>query len=136
MAMKGKDKFMGRLKRLSEGVVDVAGKVVFVGSDMIRAEAFRLISEGSISGKGHVASLPGEAPNRDTGVLQAHLTNTKTGPVEAEARSDAPYAAALEFGTSRMAERPYMRPARDKMEPKINRLFEVEIGKLVKRGGA
>jgi HK97 gp10 family phage protein len=135
MAMKGKDKFMRRLKRLNEGVVEVAGKVVFVGSDMIRAEAFRSISEGSVSGKGHVPSLPGQPPNRDTGVLQAHITNEKTGPLTAEVRSDAPYAAALEFGTSRIAERPYMRPARDKSEPKINRLFEAEMSKLVARNG-
>lgn len=133
--MNGKDKFMRRLKRLDEGAIGVAGKVVFVGSDMIRAEAFRLISEGSISGKGHVASLPGQAPNRDTGVLQAHLTNERTGPLEAEVRSDAPYAGALEFGTSKMAERPYMRPARDKSEPKINRLFESEMNKLVRSSG-
>ena len=133
MTMKGKDKFMRRLKTLGTDAADVAGSVVFVGSDMIRSEAFRSISAGSISGKGHIASRPGEAPNRDTGILQAHLTNSKTGPLSAEVRSDAPYAAALEFGTSRMEARPSMRPARDKMAPDINRLFAKEIGKLVKR---
>lgn len=133
MSMKGKDKFMRRLKTLASEAEDVAGRVVYVGSDMIRAEAFRSISAGSISGKNHVASLPGEPPNRDTGELQAHLTNSKTGPVTAEVRSDAPYAAALEFSTSRMEARPYLRPARDKMAPDINRLFSQEIGKLVKR---
>ncbi|MEY4838689.1 MAG: hypothetical protein RLZZ475_2548, partial [Pseudomonadota bacterium] len=121
--MKGKDKFMRRLKTLSSEAEDVAGRVVFVGSDMIRAEAFRSISAGSVSGKNHVPSRPGEPPNRDSGVLQSHLTNSKTGPLSAEVRSDAPYANALEFGTSKMGARPSLRPARDKTEPDINRLF-------------
>ena len=47
----------------------------------------------------------------------------------------APYAAALEFGTSKMEARPYMRPARDKKAPEIQRLFETEIDKLVKGSG-
>jgi HK97 gp10 family phage protein len=35
----------------------------------------------------------------------------QTGPLSVEVSSNAEYAAALEFGTSKMAERPYMRPA-------------------------
>ncbi len=136
MALKGQKKHSDRLKRMSGGgIVAAAGRVVFVGSDMIRAEAFRSISASSISGKNHVASAPGEAPNRDTGVLQANIENSKTGPVSAEVRSKAPYAAPLEFGTSKMAARPYMRPARDKMAPKIRKLFAREIDKLVKGSG-
>lgn len=135
MTMKGKDAHLRRLKNLSDGAVKAAGRVVYVGSDMIRAEAFRSISAGSVSGKGHVPSRPGEPPNRDTGVLQAHLTNKLVSPVIAEVRSEAPYAAELEFGTSRVAARPYMRPARDSQAPHIQKLFETEIGKLVKGSG-
>lgn len=135
MAMKGADKHLRRLRRLSDEAVDMAGKVVFVGSDMIRAEAFRSISAGSVSGKNHVPSAPGEPPNRDTGVLQDNLVNEKTGPVSAEVRSEGPYATELELGTSKMEARPYMRPARDATEPKIQRLFREEMGKLVRRSG-
>lgn len=136
MALKGQKKHSDRLKRLSGAeVVKAAGRVVFVGSDMIRAEAYRSISAGSVSGKGHVASAPGSPPNRDTGVLQANIENSLTGPVAAEVRSQAPYAAALEFGTSKMAARPYIRPARDKMKPRIEALFAKEIDKLVERSG-
>lgn len=133
MALKGKDRHLKRLRGMSgSGVVKTAGHVVFVGSDMIRAEAFRSISAGSVSGKGHVPSAPGEPPNRDTGVLQGGLENNQTGPISAEVRSTAAYAAPLEFGSSKMAARPYMRPARDKEAPRIQRLFAQEIGKLVK----
>ena len=133
MTMKGRDAHRQRLKKLSgPAVVKAANKVLYVGSDMIRTEAFRSISAGSVSGKGHVPSSPGEPPNRDTGVLQAHLRAELVSPLEAQVASEAPYAAALEFGTSKMEARPYLRPARDKKAPEIQRLFETEIDKLVK----
>ena len=136
MTMKGRDAHRQRLKRLSgPDVVKAAGRVLYVGADMIRSEAFRSISAGSVSGKGHVPSQPGEAPNRDTGVLQAHLRAELVSPLEAQVASEAPYAAALEFGTSKMEARPYMRPARDKQAGEIQRLFETEIDKLVKGSG-
>lgn len=135
MAMKGKDRHMRRLRRLSEGGQRVANKVVVVGAELIRAEAHLSISRGSVSGKGHVASAPGEPPNRDTGHLQAHLTTTNPRPLLAEVRSEAEYAAALEFGTERMAERPYIRPARDAKKRDIDRLFQTEMGHMIQRSG-
>lgn len=135
--MKGRDAHRQRLKKLSgPDVIKAAGRVLYVGADMIRAEAHRSISAGSVSGKGHVPSQPGEPPNRDTGVLQAHLRAALVAPLEAQVTSEAPYAAALEFGTSKMEARPYMRPARDKKAPEIQRLFETEIDKLVKGSGS
>lgn len=80
-------------------------------------------------------SAPGEVPNRDTGNLQDHLETTNPKQLVAEVRSEADYARALEFGTSKMAARPYMRPARDAKEPEIQRMFAQEINKLVKRSG-
>ena len=136
MTMKGRDAHRQRLKKLSgPDVVKAAGRVLYVGADMIRSEAFRSISAGSVSGKGHVPSNPGEPPNRDTGVLQAHLRAELVAPLEAQVTSEAPYASALEFGTSRMEARPFLRPSRDAKAPEIQRLFEVEIDKLVKGSG-
>lgn len=136
MAMKGKDKHLRRLARLSgPEVVKAAGRVVFVGADMVRAEAFRGVSAGSVSGKNHVASAPGEYPNRDTGGLQDGFKTEQTGPLSAEFRSETEYGSALEFGTSKMEARPHVRPARDAVKPKIERLFAQEIGKLVERSG-
>lgn len=132
--MKGRREFQNKLARLAGAeIAATARKVLYVGSDMIRAEAFQSISRGSQSGKGHVPSAPGEPPNRDTGVLQAHIENKMTGPLEAQVSSSAPYAAALEFGTSKMAARPSIRPARDKKAPEIQRLFVTEIEKLVRK---
>jgi HK97 gp10 family phage protein len=134
MPMKGKDSHLKRLRGMSgTDAIRAANRVVLVGADMIRAEAYGSISRGSVSGKNHVPSRPGEPPNRDTGVLQANIETTNPQPLVAHVTSSARYAAALEFGTSKMAARPYMRPARDKEMPKIQRMFAEEIGKLIKR---
>ncbi|WP_022697924.1 hypothetical protein [Euryhalocaulis caribicus] len=101
-----------RLKAMQgRKLVSQLGKEVFVAADGVRAEASRLISQGSVQGAKRVPSRPGEPPNWDTGQLAAGLAAHKTGPLSAVAESTAPYAAHLEFGTSKMAARPYMKPA-------------------------
>lgn len=136
MALKGQRAHSDRLRRLSGAeVVKAAGRVLYVGADMIRGEAFQQISRGSVSGKGHVASAAGQYPNRDTGVLQSHLEAKLVEPLVAEFRSAAPYSSVLEFGSSKMAARPHVKPSRDAKAPEIQRLFAKEIDRLVKRSG-
>lgn len=130
----GMREHMRRLQRLSSTeVIRAAGAAVYESADAIRAEAFRSISAGSVEGAGHVRSRPGEPPNREIGDLQNGLKNVETGPLTAEVRAEAPHSRPLEFGTSRMAARPYMRPARDKeLEPSQRRLAQ-QIERLVRR---
>ena len=136
MPMRGADKHIARLKKLAgPEAVRVVGAIVYEGADAIRAKAFRLVSEGSVSGKGHVPSAPGEPPNRDTGTLQANFETRQTGPLSAEFVSKAPYASALEFGTSKMAARPHIRPARDATVKEIRKRMAEQMNKLVKRSG-
>ena len=136
MPLIGAKKHVARLRKLaSPEATKIAGAIVYEGADTIRAEAFRLISAGSVSGKNHVPSRPGEPPNRDTGVLQANLEIAKTGLLTAQVRSEAPYARALEFGTSRMAARPYMRPARDNKIAEIRARFKAQMEAFLKRSG-
>lgn len=136
MAFKGLDKHLRRLKRLQGPEVErMAGAVVFEGADTIRAEAFRMVSAGSVSGAGHVASKPGEAPNRDTGDLQAGFETAKTGRVSAEFRSKSAHAKPLELGSSKMAPRPHIRPARDKKADEIRDRLAEQFNTLVKRSG-
>lgn len=136
MPMKGADKHKRRLKKLSsEATIRLLGASLYEGADIIRAEAHRGISAGSVSGKGHVPSKPGEYPNRDTGVLQAHLKATQPAPLTAEVRSEAPYARALEFGTSKMAARPHIRPARDAKLKEVGRRFARNFDKIIAASG-
>ena len=113
--MKGKDRILRKLRFLqSREFEDLAGAVVYEAADAVRAEAFQSISRGSVSGAGHVPSAPGQPPNRDSGDLQAGLSARRTGLLSAEVRAEAAHSAPLEFGTSKMAARPFLRPARDK----------------------
>lgn len=108
----GDDRHLRRVRRLrGRELVSALGKDVFVAADRVRGEAQFLIAKGSIQGKGHVPSAPGEPPNLNKGVLTAGITARRTGALRAVAESAAPYAVHLEWGTSRMEERPYMRPA-------------------------
>lgn len=119
-----------RLRGANRLAVARVGQALYWGAQQIQTEAQHLITEGSVSGKFHVPSLPGEPPNNDTGVLKSNIEAIQTAPLRAEVSSNAPYAAALEFGTSRMAARPYMGPAvRNKRKEITAKIVEaVNIG--------
>lgn len=59
----------------------------------------------------HRASAPGEAPAIDTATLVNSFFTKKVGPLVRVIGVGAEYAAALEFGTERIAPRPFLRPA-------------------------
>lgn len=103
---------------------ELIGRTLMTAADLIKVEARLSITRGSVSGKNHVPSAPGEPPNRDTGILDSNIESYRTGQMAAEVRSQAPYAGHLEFGTSKMAARPYMRPASLKMRPQAMRLVD------------
>jgi HK97 gp10 family phage protein len=88
------------------------------------AEASHLITAGAVSGKNHVPSLAGEAPNEDTGTLRTSGHVERVDELTARTVFDAPYAASLEFGTSTMAERPFARPALKKVRPAMVKLLK------------
>ncbi len=58
----------------------------------------------------HTASQPGYAPNVDTGILRNSIQAVATGTTAAAVVARAPYAVHLEFGTSKMAARPFFAP--------------------------
>lgn len=98
---------------------------VEAGVHLIVEEAQFSIRDGAVSGSAHVASLPGESPNNDTGVLAEGIRTGEVtqegGHIASYAESTADYAGYLEKGTSRMAERPYMAPASRRSRGKIIR---------------
>lgn len=114
-AMSGPD-----LERRVSAALEAAG-------EQIEIEAELSITRGSVSGRGHVPSKPGEPPSNDTSTLRNNIETTRIGPLSIEVSSNAPYAAHLEFGTSKMAARPYMRPAAEKMRPKVSELIGLAV---------
>ncbi|MBH0112713.1 HK97 gp10 family phage protein [Novosphingobium sp. YJ-S2-02] len=95
-----------RLRKLrGERMVREVGKALFAAGEMIQTEAQISITAGAVSGKKHVASAPGEPPNNDTGVLANNIETNQVAPLVVEVSSNAPYAAAQEFGSEREAGR-------------------------------
>lgn len=121
-----------RLRNLPLATRLEVGKAIFAGAGIIQTEARRSIIQGAIQGAGHIPSAPGEPPNRNTGQLDQSIITRKTGVLTAETSAEAPYSVALEFGTSKMAERPYMRPATKKSRAKIERLTRLALKRALR----
>jgi HK97 gp10 family phage protein len=120
-----------RLARLAKAR-PMLRKVVFAAADELAAEAAHSITAGSVGGRSHVPSAPHEPPNADTGGLDRsiHVEKVPGDDLTARVVADAAYAAALEFGTSKIAERPFMRPAAQLVRPKLRRQIAAAIKKL------
>ena len=119
------------------GLTDEVKKVVMAtmeaGARLVLNDANRSIANGPKSGRvykrgnvEHQASAPGEAPATDTGRLIA------SGRAGAEVKGDViralveykvDYAAYLEFGTRKMAPRPYLIPAIERNRARIAKLI-------------
>jgi hypothetical protein len=136
MPMRGAKEHIRRLKRLqgAEGV-RLVGRALFSAGEDIQTEAQRLISLGAVSGAAHVPSAPGEPPNYDTGVLSSNIETVQVEPLRVQVKSSAPYAGSLEFGSSKMAERPYMRPARDNKRAEVVAKVQAAVSVAVRRSG-
>lgn len=118
-----------RLGKMSKQSRREVGKAVFVAAGILETDVRQSIVQGAIQGAGHIPSAPGEPPNRDTGNLDQNVKAFKTGELTSEVASEAPYSAALEFGTSKMAERPFMRPGAKKVRPKMRKLVAAAVKK-------
>lgn len=117
----------------SNKLLNAVNAALFECADAVRAEAHHSISAGSQSGKGHKPSAPGEPPHRDTGNLQANIETSQPAPLTARVTSSAKHAAAMEFGTSKVAARPYLRPARDKTLPRAEQILVKRINDATRR---
>lgn len=109
---------------------------LFEAGDIVATEAAILISTGGGFGKSHVVSAPGEPPNEDTGFLnrEDNLYRRIVGgddSLHVQVIADAPYAAALEFGTSRMAERPFMRPALARTRKEVVNTVRARVNDII-----
>lgn len=122
-SIKGLTQLLAKIEGLKDAAPKAVAKGLYVGGLKVEENAKRSIMSGDKHGrvylKGkkktirHVASAPGEAPANDTGRL-VNSIRTEAGEdvVRISAGSGAvKYATALEFGTNKMAPRPFMGPA-------------------------
>lgn len=100
--------------------VENAAKVSMTGQ-----KSGRLYRRGK---RTHQASAPGEAPAVDTGILRASIATARDGELRAVVQVGADYGIWLEFGTRRMAPRPFLGSAFDQVKP----IFETGLRELLK----
>lgn len=131
----GADKHRRTLRRIrGPAAKREFGKAIHAAANMLAVEAAISITTGAVGGKNHTPSAPGEAPNADTGFLDRSIAAEKTGELTAIAVANASYAAALEFGTSKMEPRPFMAPAANKVRPKAKKLVEAARKRVLSGG--
>ena len=85
----------------------------------------------SRTGKQHQASAPGQAPAIDTGNLVNSIRHQRVGQENARTYTNTEYAAHLEFGTAKMAPRPFMTPAMMKSIDYMAKRSRLEINRIV-----
>lgn len=133
MPMIGRKAHVARLRKLaSPASLELVDQALFAAGKAIQVEAQLSITEGSVSGKEHVPSEPGEPPNADTHQLPDGIITRRTDFLTVEVASTAPHAK-IEFDWGNVAARPHMRPARDKMKPQVIRDVEAALAIAVRR---
>lgn len=135
--IKGAQKHSQRLSAAaSSAAAQAVARGLYAAGQIIEIEAEHSITQGSISGANHVPSRPGEPPNADTRFLDTHIETYVAGqnPPTVHVESQAPYSAALEFGTSKMIERPFMRPAVSRKRGEAAKLVGQALSTTIRRG--
>jgi len=131
--LQGVRKAIAEIEKRQAKMEEQLGRAVRLAAQDIRNACIISISKGSRTGKiyragtdrEHQASAPGEPPKKDNGGLTDSLDFKMTGKLSAISGSIAgdvvvEYAKSLEFGTRKMAPRPFLVPAVEKMRPKFN----------------
>lgn len=124
--VEGLDRIQQALPQVQQNVEAELRKALFASANQVEGEAKKSVAAGGKTGRiykrrsvTHRSSAPGEAPASDTGRL---LNSINAYPAPANrlesttvaGRGTAKYAAMLEFGTTKMAARPFMFPALEK----------------------
>jgi phage gpG-like protein len=110
----GLDDLFADLKRLGEISDDLLVETLNDIVDDTQQEATRGIDRGPASGQprgdGSRASAPGEYPMSDTGRLAGNIETIEAtrSNIQAKVGTNIIYGAYLEFGTSKMAARPWL----------------------------
>jgi len=72
---------------------------------------------------GHAVSAPGSPPNVETGTLRRSIDSTRpmrfAGTVFTRVGTNTEYGPFLEYGTQKMAARPFMRPGLERFRPEL-----------------
>lgn len=141
--IEGLDNLQKKLARLPEGYRKGVNGAVATSALQVQGESQRLIQRGARTGvvvqrggKPHQRSAPGEPPKTDTGRLVASIFAEIDGDgLGAEVGSGIRYASMLEFGTQKMAARPWLFPTFERLKPKIKERIEKAFRQATRKAG-
>lgn len=121
-----------RLKRMVAKTPQQVTRALYAAGQLLELDAERSITSGAVSGVNHIPSNPGQPPNADTHFLDSNIETEIGGPGLVTVTSKANYSAALEWGTSRMAARPFMRPAVERNRKKVVQMVGDAVNVTIK----
>lgn len=138
--IEGLDKLDRAMKGVPEAIDKELKITLFSCAKHVEGEAKKSITAGGKTGRiyqrrtvTHQASAPGEAPASDTGRLvnsiNSYLNGSKLESFVVAGRGLVKYAAMLEFGTRKMAARPFMFPALEKSKDWIRERLAAAVRK-------
>jgi len=143
--IEGLDRIENATQAVRDSVAAEIAKALYASAKQVETEAKKSILSGQKTGRiykrgsvTHRASAPGESPASDTGRLVNSITANPAVDGEATVvagRGSVKYAAMLEFGTSKIAARPFMVPAMEKskawIQERLNKAVRIAAAKSV-----
>lgn len=138
----GDDRLRIRLRRIAEDLRTELKEAVAAGAGVVRDTAVgsmgtpksgRLVMRGAAL---HRASAAGEPPAVETGRLQASVrAQVDLDGLGAEVGTALDYGALLEFGTRKIAARPWLFPAFERRRKEIRARIEAAVEKALNAAG-
>lgn len=134
--IQGQDQLISAIKKYGAKAIDRIEEAVQVTALDIEADAVKSIQRGSKTGRTykksspnrlHRASAPGEAPASDTGRLAGSIDSVKLTPLSYEVGTLLKYGEWLEFGTTKIAERPWLRPSVQRARSEFFRRLKIAL---------
>jgi hypothetical protein len=138
LSVVGLDELTATLAQYGQRAEREIANVVRITAFDVEADAIKSIQRGPASGRTyekfkprrtHRASAPGEAPQSDTGRLAGSIESQRITALSYSVGTILDYGRFLEFGTMRIAERPWLRPAIEKNRALFRKRIVVAIEK-------
>lgn len=133
MTIRTHTKRINKSRKVMDKYESQVERIIVKGANDVRNTAVKSINTHQSSGityekynprRTHTASTAGNPPNTDTGYLAGNIHVVIDGDKHgASVESRADYSEALEFGTSKMAARPFMQPALEENRRNIIRMY-------------
>lgn len=132
--LSGLNTLLGQLKQLGAAAEQAVAETVFDVATDTHTFAVQGIEQGPKTGRvyqrggvTHQASAPGQYPATDTGRLVSSVRMLPDGDLAYVVGTNVQYGPMLEFGTSRMAARPWLLPSFERAKIGVERELRARL---------